>query len=325
MPCEDLIYCPPQAAVRLGGDSVVVASNMGIFLQPNADAAWEEVIYCYGWNEPPPERECLAKKPLTSLLMPDGIWVLPNDRETLVYDCGCPALYVFQIDTPEGSSVSLWSSMTEDVQDVNVQGQTVIGSVPRYTGKYGLLIWDAGAQEPRKAFRYPEGLARRLDSVGVGSGDKFCFPAFDPEGRCLWIAIYGYGYMYIADMDGHIRDSVAVRASDYKIAPEIKSRIKSDAVAREWLSQWTQIRRLRYVAPGYFLLQYDVGPVMIGATRIRSCGTAVWRTSGEEVSLSVPEHWQLAGVEADGEMIFVRYQSEEDRHGVELFMTRLKR
>ncbi|MCK4460454.1 MAG: hypothetical protein KAW46_01555 [candidate division Zixibacteria bacterium] len=323
---DGLKYCPTLTAVRLGGDTVIHGSVLGVYLQPEGNQSWMKLIDCLRPEDISRKRQCYSRRKLKQLVWPEGLWRIHETNEIVAFDGYCGWLYSLHLKGDFDSYVKLWSKRVEDdhFQTVNIQEAFILCGLPRYEGDTALVIQSVYESRYERVFAYPASLARRLDSVGVSTGDHFCYPALNPLDSSLWIAIYGYGFIYITDMKGHIQDSLPIEAPDFAVPPQIKSRIKSNAVAAEWLSQWTQIRSLRYVVPGYFLLQYDVGSEDIGGARVRLHSTLAWKANGEQIPLEVDKRWQLAGVEADGELIFVCYQSENEQSGIAVYMARIQ-
>jgi hypothetical protein len=124
------------------------------------------------------------------------------------------------------------------------------------------------------------------------------------------LAIQGYNFIYVTDMDGNLLDSVPITLPDFRMPPPLKSRMKSGAVVDEWGSQWTSTTRFSYVSPGYFLMQYITGQVDCGAKERSRFTTVVWDAKRQLVPLSIDPLWRVAGVQDDGRVIFVAPEAD---------------
>ncbi len=325
---DNLTGCPSSlSAIKLGGDSLMHSSYLGVFVQPDSMQPWEKVIDCVDDYEAISYYDrCYSHKKLKQLVRPEGLWRVPETNEIIVFDAYCDWLYSLHLGTDRDSYVKLWSDRVKDDQfnAVSIQNGLILCGLPRYLGDRALAIQSVHMTRYDKVFEYSERLAQRLDSVGIGIGNPFCYPAFNPHDSTLWLAIYGYDFIYITDMTGHVQDSLPIDASDYIVPPQIKSRIASNAVAVEWWRQWTQTRSLHYAAPGYFLLQYDIGLQEIEGIAFRQHSTVVWKADGEKVPLEVSKRWVLAGVEPDGEIIFSCYETDGEQSGIAFYITRIQ-
>ena len=325
---DSLTYCPSSmSAIRLGGDSLMHASYLGVFVQPDSGQPWEKVIDCYSDDkEISYSDRCYSHRKLRQLVRPEGLWRVPETNEIIAFDGYCDWLYSLHLGAGPDSYVKLWSDRVKDdqFQTVNIQNNLILCGLPRYLGDRALAIQSVHESHYKRAFACSELLAHRLDPVGIGTGNHFCYPAFNPHDSTLWLAIYGYDFMYITDMAGHILDSLPVDAPDYIVPPEIRSRIKSAAVSREWLKLWTSVRSLHYAAPGYFLLQYDIGLKEIEGIAFRQHSTLVWKANGEKVPLEISKRWVLAGVEPNGEIIFACLETDGEQSGIAFYITRIQ-
>lgn len=316
----------PVYAVRLGGDSLVYCTQENVFIQVDAKAAWQRVFDGDIDYESIPTNHCDRKKNIERLFSMEGLWRIKGTNEIVTYDGYCRRLFSLFLQEGRNGSFSRWDHKIDEDHPpiVNIQGDLVLCGMGRYGRDRGVLLHHVGESRYEEVFECSASLAHRLDSVGIGSGDRFCFPAFGPADSSLWIAIYGYDYIYVTDIRGRVRDSVHISASDYKVPPQIKSRIRSMAVSIEWMSQWTMIKSFHYVSPGYFLLQYSTGfGYHEKSVKSYRYSTQLWDAGGNFVSLNVDPHWQIAGVQPDGEVIFASYHLDGENCRLELHIARI--
>lgn len=314
-------------AVRLGGDSLAYCTKQNVFIQAEAKAAWQGVFAEEIDYESIPINYCDQKTDIERLSSMDGLWRIEDTNEIVAYDGYCGRLFSLFVQEGGNGSFSRWNHKIDEDHPpiVNIQGGLVLCGMSRYGRDRGVLVHHLEESQYEEVFEYSTSLSERLDSVGIGSGDRFCFPAYSPTDSSLWIAIYGYDYIYVTDIRGRVRDSVHISASDYKVPPPIKSRIKSMAVSLEWMSQWTPIKSFHYVSPGYFLLQYSTGFGYHGmSVKSYRYSTQLWDASGNFVTLHVDPRWQIAGVQPDGEIIFANYQLDGEDCRLEFYFVRIE-
>ncbi len=323
---EPLKYCPEVYAAFLGGDTVMYCSAKGVFIQSHRGGGWKKANNVLSKDENTPNEVCAKRKNISRLVAPEGLWRIDKTSEIIVYDGFCSRLYSFHI-REEGKGT--FDRRLAEVDEyyprvVTIQNETILYGLARFADTKAVFIQQADEDHYEKVFEYSPLLAHRLDSLGLGNGESFSFPAMNPYDSSLWIAVYGYDYIYITDKRGELRDSVQVRAPDFKTPPQIKSRIKSMAVSIDWMSQWTPIKSFHYVPPRYFFLQYHLGYDYPGGAKIPLYGTLVWDLKGNPVALEIDKRWQLAGVEPCGNLIFASYQPDSMRCVLELHMATIE-
>jgi len=317
---------PEICALKLGGDTMIYCSSQDVFLQVAPGAPWRmltgdalgqsELHYDY----------CEQGGDIEQLADMKRIWRVTDNDEIIVYDGYCSHLFAFHLRTGEKSAFTRWRKQFDEgwPRVVNIQGRLVLCGMARFSGPRSVYLFNIGERGHEELFEYSSTLADRLDSVGLDYGQTFCFPAWSPRDSSLWIAVYGYDYIYVTDINGRVKDSVRIDTEDYKVPPQIKSRIRSTAVAIEWGLQWTQITSFQYVPSGYFLLQYHLRYDYTGGVKTSVYSTAVWDADGRPVPLPVDHRWQLASVQPDGDIIFACYRPADSGCRLELHTARIE-
>lgn len=314
------------SAILLGGDSAVFTNGTGLFVRWDSSHGWHRLIGCVSMDEQVPFIACDSKR-LERLLRPGGLFRLAGDGDAIaVYEGFCGRLYTLRFGNDgEGYLEKRSPKKGDDHYDVVVvQDDLMLCELRLTVYNKVLVVQRTDGSDYRRIWSYPPSLLRRLDSVGISGENPSCYPAFNSHDSTLWLAIGGYDYIYITDMDGQILDSVHISAASYRLPPPPKSRIKSSAVTREWLSQWTRVTSFAYVAPGYFLLQYYTGREVHGETGVALYSTLAWNADREPVELAVDKHWQIAGVQPDGRLIFGHYDFEDSTYKVVLNVVRIE-
>jgi hypothetical protein len=312
----------PISALLLGDDSVISGSGGGLWAQLNRHQPWQELIGSA------PKRQwavdCFRRKRFSRLFVPEQVWKVSSTGDIIVYErhCGCllrlvihdTGNYICEMwkDPPDGTV--LGSAMIQE--DLLLGGcfssdrkLMVISKADSHSGYHGIVD-------------FPLELEKRLDSVGINYA--YCRPALNPTDRSIWIAVWGYNYMYITDMNGELMDSVEITAPDYITPAPPISRIKSKAIWNDWMSKWTPTTVFCYVPPGYFFLQYRTDWQKYDTDSIPLYSTQVWDVNRTPVVFDIDSDWQLAGVQSDGRVIFGRYARAADSLKVELIVTRIE-
>lgn len=314
------------SALLLGGDSVMFISEPGLYARFDKSQDWRQLIACVPWMEDVPFSIC-RKKELNQLIMPDGLWRISGKHgdEVLTMEGFCGQLYSLQFRDENRYYMKKWRRKKGKGRfgHVTIQNDLILCGLNRFSSDRAVTLQYADKSGYSRVFEYPETLTQRFDSVGWSSGNAFCFPAFNPKDSTLWLAVIAYDYIYITDMKGQLLDSLHISAPDYHLPPPLKSRIKSNAVMTEWLSQWTPVSSFVYVSPGYFLMQYFLGREDHGETKVSLYSTIAWDIDGEPIALDVDKQWRLAGVQPDGRIIFGHYDFEDSAYKVVLNVARI--
>ncbi|MFQ5453246.1 MAG: hypothetical protein ACE5D6_03565, partial [Candidatus Zixiibacteriota bacterium] len=173
----------------------------------------------------------------------------------------------------------------------------------------------------QRIFSFPSKLDKLLDSLGCM--EPYIRPAYALNDSIICLSISGYNFIYQIDFSGIILDSISIYSSDFRLPQPPKSRIRSRAVWEMWLSGWTPIKSFKFVPPGYFILQYLTGWEELEADTIPLYSTLMWNTDRQPVEIEVDKHWQIAGVQPDGRIIFAHYLIESDKREIVLNVTRI--
>jgi hypothetical protein len=313
-------------ALKLSGDTIFCGSEAGIFARLERGKPWRKLVDCRSidsitswWDV------CYKKKEWKQLIAPARMWRVTETGEVAVFDQLCGCLTKLRIRNSGGSFVELWKDGHGDdylVRSMSMQGDFI--SCGTYSDRNTLVaVGRVDKPDYRRILDCPESLKRRIDSVCNQSFPRV-FPALNPADSTLWVAVWAYDYMYIADLDGNLLDSVHVSAADYRLPAPPKSRLQTKAVWRDWMSSgWTPINGLWYIPPGYFLLQYRNG-WELGLDSIPLYSTAVWNSDRKPVELAVDKHWQIAGVQHNGEIILGRFMYVDGQRSIGLRVVRIE-
>jgi hypothetical protein len=301
-------------ALCVGNDSLLFTTYSGLYVCDKSTYACKKLMDCYPPEEQVPFSVCDIDR-LDRLVLPSGLWqyAAAEGSEILVFDGFCNRLYCLRESTDGTSFLTKCDKRKGDdmFDEAELQNGVVLSGLWLRPGKETVVIQRLADGDYRRVFRYPQGLARWRDSIGIGLGYvPFCDPALNPHDSTLWLAIQGYNFIYVTDMDGNLLDSVPITLPDFRMPPPLKSRMKSGAVVDEWGSQWTSTTRFSYVSPGYFLMQYITGQVDCGAKERSRFTTVVWDAKRQLVPLSIDPLWRVAGVQDDGRVIFVAPEAD---------------
>ncbi len=327
----DLEACGiPSSAVLLGDDSIMFISGKGLFVGSGSAPSWKEVIGCVPLEESVPFSVC-GNRELDRIIRPRGLWRVSgrNGDEVLVLDRFCGQFYSIRYDDDGHAFARRWRQQKgqDSFDEVNIQDNMILAGLCRFSSKKAVAIQYADKPGYRRLFDVPAGLTRRLDSLQWSIGYSLGIPALNPGDSTLWLAITTYDYIYIIDLDGRLVDSLHIDAPDYLLPPPLKSRVKSNAVYFEWARQWTPISSFAYSSPGYFLLQYYHRTITEEGTSkgFFHYSTLAWDTAGRPMQIDIGSRWRLAGVHADGRVVYAHPVDPDDRDkGWRLTVVRLQ-
>lgn len=316
------------SAILVGNDSLLFTTDSGLFLFDKQTNACRKVMDRYPPEEQVPFSVCDSDR-LTRLISPEGLWqyVAEEGSEIIVFEGFCSRLYRLCQASDGTSFLTKCDKRKGDdmFDEANVQNGVVLSGLWLRTDKETVVIQRLADGDYRRVFRYPPGLARWRDSIGVGNSYfHFCDPALNPHDSTLWLAIQGYNFIFVTDMDGNLLDSIPITLQDFRMPPPLKSRMKSDAVVDEWSSHWTYTTCFSYVSPGYFVMQYDTGDEECGERTLSRFTTALWNANGQPVPLTVDPLWHVAGVLDDGRIIFVASELDISGCKVTIIVTRIE-
>lgn len=313
-------------ALKVSDDTMYCGSEAGILARFERGKPWRKLMECQSidsigswWNV------CDRKKEWRQLIQPAGIWRVPETGEIALFDQLCGCLTKLRIRDNGASFVELWKDGHGDdylVRTLSMQGDFI--SCGTYSDSNTLVaVGYFDKPDYRRILACPKPLKRRIDSV-CNQSFPSVFPVLNPNDSTLWVAVWAYDFMYVADLDGNLLDSIHVSAPDYRLPEPPKSRLQTKAVWKEWKSSgWTEINGLWYVPPGYFILQYRNG-WELGLDSIPLYSVAVWNEDRKPVELDWDKHWQVAGVQPDGEIILGRFTYTAGQRSIELRVVRIE-
>lgn len=319
-------YYGVTQALRPGRDSVLFLSTDGLYLQGSSEQGWKRLIDCTSEFEQVPFSVCQNDR-LTRLIYPEGMWrhAATGGYEILIYEGFCNRLYRLRESNDSTFFLTKCDQRKGDDQFgvTSVQDGTILSTLWGNDTKEKIVIQRIDGGHYRRRFRCSENLVRWRDSVDLDHS-SLGIPAINPVDSALWLAIDGYPYVYVIDLDGELRDSVPITNPDYKQPQPIRSRMKSDAVVDEWFAQWTPIWFFSYVPPGYFIMQYKIGTDTCAGRQQNKFATIVWNTNKRIIPLSVDPHWHIAGVQDDGRIIFVAPEADSSGCKETIIVTRIE-
>ncbi len=312
----------------VGDDTLLLLSDSGLYLFDKSTNSCQKLVDRFPLEEQVPFSYCDNER-LTRLVTPMGMWqhAAEEGNEILIYEGFCNSLCRL-VASEDGRSFLTRDFKKKDddlFTGVCVQNGALLSGLWLEPGKETVSIQRLTGGDYRRVYRYPQGLARWRDSIGVGNGYmRFCDPALNPHDSTVWLAIQGYNFIHVIDLNGNLLDSVAIPFPDFRKPPRLRSRIKSDAVVNEWDSQWTYTTSFSYVSPGYFIMQYETGKEICAGKEIVRFTTAMWDVNKRLVPLSVDPLWHVAGVQDDGRIIFVAPEADSSGCKETIIVTRIE-
>lgn len=314
----------PISALLIDDDTLISCSTDGIWAKSGNTQSWKIIIEnishddIYDFMD-----DCREEKELWSLYSPTDIFKYQNSGEIIVFEGACNYLVEIKANEEGVYFAQKWQKSFNNINyhQICFQDDMFVGT--RSYSDEKLLVYGNISQKGtfKRIFKYPPLLDRKLDSVTINR--PYSYPAFNPADSTFWLAFWGYDYIYIINKKGVLLDSLAFSSPDY-IAPQPPvSRLKSQAVHKDWLSKWTPVKVFKYVPPGYFILQFLKGRENIGVDTIPLHGTIMWTSDRKPVKLALDPHWQLAGVQPDGRVIFANYAIEDEQCKIELHVARI--
>ncbi len=317
-------------ALLLGGDTIISASGAGLWAQFVHDQPWRKLMEgplgCTGDTDYSEQKKWTGQLPCSVGGMlraaTTEIVLLVNEELRALSIRDGTASFVEVLDVPRGRGNS---GSDYALSSVVVAGEFLVCGRYCWSEEPMMVVLqptdrDRGS-EYRRIFPVSAAVKERLHSVYIYTPSSLT--TFDPQSNTIWVAIWGYEQIYVIDMEGAILDSVHIAQADYIDPGPPKSWMRTQAVRRDWRSKWTPVQGFKYVAPGYFVLQYRVGSEVMGNDTVPLYGTAVWDTDRQPVDLEVDKHWQLAGVQPDGRAIFAHHDIEGDERRIVLNITRI--
>lgn len=311
------------SGVYLEGDTIFAATNAGLLAKFSSEQPWEKILDCEDRGNNWWEDYKTAKKK-NALFEPRYFWRITGVDEIVVFDSYISSPYTIDLQNRNNIKARLWKDPDEksSIKAVSIYNDLILYGISSGYHDSILAVSRTDLSDYHRVFEYPPALKKRFDSVWA---DPNCIPAFNPIDSTIWLAFMFYNYIYLVDMNGRLLDSVHIYASDFRVPQPPRSRMKSDAVFRDWLSKCTPVRSFRYVPTGYFLLQYRSGWRKLEADSIRLFSTLAWMSDRRPVELAVDKDWQLVGVQPDGRVIFAEYLIEDNKlKETVLYVTRIE-
>jgi hypothetical protein len=295
-------------------DLALVGTVGGVYGRKGPEAAWKKLIDCRSKGDTWWGDFGIARQK-SVLFYPSKFWRLPGTDSFLVWDEYMIApysmsiengqvrvMYLEEFDEALGKVYVSYVSAFEDqffVSTVALDDTMIVCTLPM----------DLSVR--RNLYRCPLELSRRIDTIGFSNVE--CYSVFNPVDSTIWIAFYAYAYLYVVDMKGQLLDSILISAPDFRLPAPPRSRMKSKAVAREWLSSFTPFSSLTYAPSGFVVFQYRSGWERLAADSIPLFSTITWAADRMPVELDVETHRQVAGVMPDGRVIFGEYLVENEK------------
>ncbi len=313
--------------LMLGDDTVAAAlagENGGVWVQFDRQQPWIRLI----GSQPSSDSwwvDCDGRTVFDKLFSPLNLGFLSESQDLLVFDGHCNQLLTLELNASAPMPAHTWRYMRgEDSMDrVSFQDGYLFTGIYSEQRDMMLSVERLGdAESYRRILPISAELQVRLDSVGLGYTD--CMAAMDPASGNIWVAICDYDYILISNPDGVVLDSVCISSSGYVSPQPPKSRVRSQAVWEQWMRSKTYKTAFKYIAPGYFILQYDVSNFTPLSEGTMSVGTSVWNTDRQSVGLKIDPHWQLAGAHEDGRIVFGRHIIEGNKRRIELNIVRIE-
>jgi hypothetical protein len=297
--------------VYLEGDTTFAATNAGVLARFSSEQPWRRILGCepYGnnWWE---DYETAKKK--NTLFEPRYLWRIAGIDEIVVFDGHINSLYTINLQNQNNIEARIWKDRVEkfSITTVNVYNDLILYGVGSGYHDTILAVSGPDMSDFHMVFECPPVLKRRFDSVWAS---PTCIPAFNPIDSTIWLAFMFYDYIYIIDMQGRLLDSVQIADPDFRMPQPPRSRMHSNAVFQDWISRCTYVHSLRYVSPGFFLLQYRSGWRRLETDSIWLFSTLAWTVDRQPIELEVDKDWRAAGIQPDGRVIFAHYVIEDNK------------
>ncbi len=309
----------------LGGDTILVASGIGLWGQFDREKPWRKLIDCINFRETEWYDACSEKDEWNQFYDPNGMWRTSTGNEIVIFDDFCNCLFKLNLENNSKHYLTHWNEWHWQggvhFQNFSFYGERIISGISPLKKKL-VAIGQTDRKDYIAIFEPPELLDTRLDSTGIKG--LVVNPVYNPIDSSIWVAGYGFENVYIINTEGKLLDSIALTASDFRLPSPPISRVQSRAVFFDWLSKWTPITSINYVPTGHILLQYRIGYEKLGNDSIPLYSTIVWTADRQRIELEVNRHWQVAGVQPDGRVIFAHYQLDGEKIQIVLDITRLE-
>lgn len=310
----------------IGKDIALVGTVSGVYARLSPGAPWKKLLNCRPKGDTWWADFEIALQ--TSVLFyPTHFWHFSGSDSFLVWDEYMinPYTMSFADDQVRIKYLESWEEATGKVYVDNVSecnGQLLAS---KESAGYEMIVitMPIDMSGCRDVYKCPKSLSDSLGRLGMGT--RKTFPVLDPVDSSIWIAFSAYDYIYVVNMQGQLLDSIPVTADDFRLPKPPKSRMKSKAVGREWQASFTPVQSFSYAPPGYFLFQYRIGWEKLAVDSLPLFSTIAWSADRRPVELEVDKHWQVAGVQPDGRVIFGQYVvKDKQATGIVLIEARIE-
>lgn len=310
---------------HVSGDTVVVASNVGLLIKyPDTDN-WMTLIDYRGGED---DYRTLDIKIQSGkyTYYPGYIQKMTgHDRYTVFPSLGLTP-YVYEVKNRTAAFVE-WHEIENiytHLQDIGIGKDVITYGVASDEHDTIISVSNVDFSDYRRVYQMPAGIKAFLDSVGAFIE---CHPTFNPKDNSILFALSHFNWIYKIDTTGRLLDSILIDAESFLVPRPPASRLKTNAVFQDWLSRCTPIQRFAYVHPGYLIAQYSTYTWQPGdnyAER-KSMPTLVWRTDKTPVDIEINDGWQLVQVQPDGLIVFSEQIYDNDSgHRTILYITRIR-
>lgn len=325
---EEFINDIRISALCLEGDTIISASCAGLWGRFDKNQPWRKLIesgYFEGisWYDVCPKREKWKQ-----IYKPDGIWRTIHSEEIVFFDDLCRCLFRVEMEEGEEIYVRHWNRWhyeerigADMFERISIQGDIIVSGIYSKDEEQ-IVIGRADRNNYTKIFKAPARLKPSGDTTLLSY--LSIRPILIPIDTTIWLTGFGLGSVYVIDLEGKLLDSIVVSDPDFRLPSRPRSLIQSAAVWKDWMTQWTPITSINYVPSGYVLLQFRIGFEQIGNKSVPLYSTIAFSVDRQKLDLEVDPHWQVAGVQPDGRVIFGHYELEGDKLQIVLNITRIE-
>jgi len=293
-------------------DTIYAATSEGIIARFSRKNEWKKLFPCAAWSgvwRKDYERAKNESIPFN----PAIIWHDEDNDRLLIFDYHVMSFFALANPHSENRSLTLMEPPDNKYYishfcpqkevflyglDVTCRNKTIGISKPDFSAY-------------RRMFKIDCDLIQRLSLMSDYFHVKL---AYNTKHSNIWVALSEYNNIYIIDTTGNLLDSITINADDFRLPQPPRSRIVSQAVLNDWLSNCTPIFSFHYVSSGYFLMQYYSDYVQQGSDSIRLSPTLCWTADGDPVELEVDKLWRLIQAQPDGRIFFAEYIYEDDTY-----------
>lgn len=316
------------SALLIGNDTIISTSSAGIWVKYPAIQRWQKLMDCDSdvqWNDEDFKKNRWDSKILAP---PNGMWKNSISDKILIHipsSINLRSLYLEKDNCYIDVDKKELDKFRGSYANFNFSNEHIVCGLYSYDKNQNLVeihnIKNGKIIDSYKIFKMPSGLRENLNSVWLSNPSSFSL--LNPNNNTIWVSVWGYQFLYIIDMKGELLDSVHIYQSDYLTPQPPISKLRTQAVWRDWLSKWTPVRNFNFVSPGFFILQYRTGFEVVENDTIPLYSTVIWDENKQPIDLEIDKHWQVAGVQPDGIIIFAHYKIEADKRQILLTIAKI--